>query len=207
MGVVADIFRNWGWRLAMPSGLAVLCAGCYNAAPPSDEWLKENFRAHRADFDSVVAIVGSAAGDDFVRYPPDTTAIYDSHTGKEHPGLLWSKADSLFVTGLGDGCRARLDSLLHRINCTAIECYPPNGMIDIVCTLTETRTASRYNILFVRTVPPIWLSAKIAICTRCGRNMRVTSQTNRFPGRCLTTTGVLNTVLDDLTDSTHELPH
>lgn len=133
MSIVTDIFRNWGWRLAVPSGFAVLCAGCYNASPPSDEWLKENFRAHRADFDSVVAIVGSAAGDDFVRYPPDTTAIYDSHTGKEHPGLLWSKADSLFVTGLGDGRRARLDSLLHRINCTAVECYPPIGMIDIVC--------------------------------------------------------------------------
>lgn len=133
MSVVMDIFRNWGWRLAMPSGLAVLCAGCYNATPPSDEWLKENFRAHRADFDSVVAIVSSGAGDDFVRYPPDTTAIYDSHTGKERLGLLWSKADSLFVTVLDDGRRARLDSLLHRINCTGIEYYPTNGMIDIVC--------------------------------------------------------------------------
>lgn len=132
ISVVADIFRQWEWRLAMPSVLTVLCAGCYNAAPPSDEWLKENYRAHRADFDSVVAIVGSAA-DDFVRYPPNTTSIYDPATGKERFALLWSEADSLFVTGLGDERRATLDSLLHRIGCTGIECYPPNGVIDIVC--------------------------------------------------------------------------
>lgn len=133
MSVVADIFRQWGRSLAVPSALAVLCAGCYNAAPPSDEWLKENFRAHRADFDSVVAIVGSASADDFVRYPPDTTSIYDPATGKERFALLWSEADSLFVTGLGYERRATLDSLLHRISCTGIECYPPNGVIDIVC--------------------------------------------------------------------------
>lgn len=39
----------------------------------------------------------------------------------------------LFVTGLGDERRATLDSLLHRIGCTGIECYPPNGVIDIIC--------------------------------------------------------------------------
>lgn len=133
MSVVADIFRQWGRRLAVPSAFAVLCAGCYNAAPPSDEWLKENFRAHRTDFDSVVVIVGSAAADDFVRYAPDTTSIYDPATGKERFALLWSEADSLFVTGLGYERRATLDSLLHRISCTGIECYPPNGVIDIVC--------------------------------------------------------------------------
>lgn len=133
MNVVTDIFRQWRWCLAVPSVLAVLCAGCYNAVPPPDEWLKENFRAHRADFDSVVAIVGSAAADDFVRYPPDTTSIYDPATVKERFALLWSEADSLFVTGLGDERRATLDSLLHRISCTGIECYPPNGVIDIVC--------------------------------------------------------------------------
>ena len=133
MSVVADIFRQWGRRLAVPSAFAVLCAGCYNAAPPSDEWLKENFRAHRTDFDSVVAIVGSAAADDFVRYAPDTTSIYDPATGKERLALLWNKADSLFVTGLGDERRATLDSLLHRISCTGIECYPHNGVIDIIC--------------------------------------------------------------------------
>lgn len=133
MSVVADIFRQWGRRLAVPSALAVLCAGCYNAAPPSDEWLKENFRAHRADFDSIVAIVGRGAADDFVRYPPDTTSIYDPTTGKERFALLWSEADSLFVTELGEDRRAALDSILHRIGCTGIECYPPNGVIDIVC--------------------------------------------------------------------------
>lgn len=131
--VVVNIFRQWGRRLAVPSALAVLCAGCYRAAPPSDEWLKENFCAHRADFDSVVAIAGSAAADDFVRYPPDTTSIYDPAIGKERLALLWSEADSLFVTGLGEDRRATLDSLLHRIGCTGIECYPPDGVIGIVC--------------------------------------------------------------------------
>lgn len=131
--VVANIFRQWGRRLTVPSALAVLCAGCYRAAPPSDEWLKENFRAHRADFDSVVAIVGSAADDDFVRYPPDTASIYYPETGKDRPALLWNEADSLFVAALGDERRARLDSLLHRINCTGIVCYTPNGMTGIVC--------------------------------------------------------------------------
>lgn len=101
MSVVADIFRQRRWRLGVPSVLTVLCAGCYNAAPPSDEWLKENFRAHRSDFDSIVAIVGRGAADDFVRYPPDTTSIYDPATGKERFALLRSEADSLFVTGLG----------------------------------------------------------------------------------------------------------
>lgn len=133
VSVVTDIIRQWRWRLAVSSVLAVLCAGCYNAAPPSDEWLKENFRAHRADFDSVVAIVGSASADDFVRYPPDTTSIYDSATGKERFALLRSEADSLFVTGLGEDRRATLDSFLHRIGCTGIEYYPPNGVIDIIC--------------------------------------------------------------------------
>lgn len=130
---VSDIFRQWGRRLVIPPALAVLCAGCYRAAPPSDEWLKENFRTNRADFDSVVAIVGSASADDFVRYPPDTTSIYDPETGKERLALLWSEADSLFATGLGDERRARLDSLLHRIDCTGIVCYPPNRMTGIVC--------------------------------------------------------------------------
>lgn len=133
MSVVANIFRQWGRRLTVPSALAVLCAGCYNAAPPSDEWLKENFRAHRADFDSVVAIVGSAADDDFVRYPPDTTSMYYPETGNDHPVLLWNEADSLFVAALGDERRTRLDSLLHSINCTGIVCYTPNGMTGIVC--------------------------------------------------------------------------
>lgn len=131
--VVAGIFRQWGRSLAVPSALAVLCAGCYRAAPPSDERLKENFHAHRADFDSVVAIVGSAAGDDFVRYPPETASIYDPETRKEHLQLLWNEADSLFATGLGDERRARLDSLLHSIGCIGIVCDPSNGVIDIVC--------------------------------------------------------------------------
>lgn len=131
--VVAEIFRQWGRRLAVPSALAVLCAGCYRAAPPSDEWLMENFRTNRADFDSVVAIVDSAADGDIVRYPPDAASIYDPETRKEHLQLLWSEADSLFATGLGEDRRARLDSLLHRIGCTGIECYPPDGMIGIVC--------------------------------------------------------------------------
>lgn len=131
--VVAGIFRQWGRRLAVPSALAVLCAGCYRAAPPSDEWLMENFRSHRTDFDSIVAIVCSAADDDFVRYPPDTTSMYYPETGKDCPALLWNEADSMFVATLGDERRARLDSLLHRIDCTGIVCYPPNGMTGIVC--------------------------------------------------------------------------
>ncbi len=133
MRVVADILRQWGRRLAVPSVLAVLCAGCYNAAPTSDEWLMDNFRSHRADFDSIVAIVGSAADDDFVRYPPDTTSMYDPETGKDRPVLLRNEADSLFVAALGDERRARLDSLLHSIDCTGIVCYPPNEMTGIVC--------------------------------------------------------------------------
>ena len=133
MSGIVYILRCWNRRLMAPLFLVVLCAGCYHASPPSDEWLKENFDGRRADFDSVVAIGGSVAGDDDVRYPPDTTTFCNPETGEERMRLLWNDADSLFVARLGDERRVRLDALLRRIGCTRLLCYPPSGVIDLVC--------------------------------------------------------------------------
>lgn len=130
---ISDILRYRGWRLLWSSVLVVLSSGCYRATPPSDEWLKENFHAHRADFDSIVSIVGSAATDDYVRYPLETTTMYDPDTGKDCIRVFYSDIDSIFAAKLGDGRRATLDSLLRNIGCLRLVSFSSGSMIELVC--------------------------------------------------------------------------
>ena len=108
MGGTTGILQRGIRHLTAVSLFAVLCAGCRSdASPPSEEWLRENFKAHESEFDEIATIALSVPIDDWFVYPGYING--DTITRNE--------PDSIFFAELGEARRERFDSLLKVVKC------------------------------------------------------------------------------------------
>lgn len=124
MSRTTGILRRGIRHLAVASLFAVLCSGCqHNANPPSEEWLRANFKAHESEFDEIAAIALSVPVDDCFVYPG---YIYGDT-------IIRNETDSIFFAELGAAKRARLDSLLQAVGCMDLSASPANRNISLTC--------------------------------------------------------------------------
>lgn len=122
MSRMTDILWRGIRHLAAVSLLAVLCAGCRSGAtPPGEEWLRENFKTHKSEFDEIATIALSVPMDDCFVYPGYING--DSITRTE--------PDSIFFAELGEAKRERLDSLLKAVKCIDMRVAPVNRNISL----------------------------------------------------------------------------
>lgn len=124
MSRTSGILRRGIRHLAVALLLAVLCSGCqHDANPPSEEWLRENFKAHECEFDEIVTIALSVPMDDCFVYPGYING--DTITRNE--------PDSIFFAELGEAKRERLDSLLKVVKCIDMTVAPVNRSVSLTC--------------------------------------------------------------------------
>lgn len=124
MGGTTGILRRGIRHLTVVSLFAMLCAGCRSdATPPSEEWLRENFKAHECEFDEIATIALSVPMDDCFVYPGYING--DTITRNE--------PDSIFFAELGEAKRERLDSLLQAVGCRDLSASSANRNISLTC--------------------------------------------------------------------------
>lgn len=124
MSGITSILRRGIRQLGVASLFAVMCSGCqHDANPPSEEWLRENFQAHKREFDEIATIALSVLIDDCFVYP-----------GYIHGDTITrNEKDSIYFNELGAAKRERLDSLLHVVKCIDMTVAPVNRSISLTC--------------------------------------------------------------------------
>ena len=98
--------------LVLAAFLLCVVGGCGEYTPPSDEDMLRHLDHHESEFNEIVEILNRL--------------LYDSIPDRYPPFNLTNPEDSLFQAILRDRDRARLDSLLKRVNCECVRRYTYN---------------------------------------------------------------------------------